>query len=480
MTMSRNVSYGILLVDLIYLPVAFVFAYLLHNPVGFSAPFLDATILLAWWPLLVTATGLWTVLYCKLQLDGFNGGWRFANLLSQLCLGVAILTVLLFSFAFLLHEPFSRLVVIYFGGLLFVGFVAIRFGASVLLRSHSRRGARRRVVILGNGNVARELARKISQHPELMCEVIGFLFPGGSDGQPSNSSGSCPVPTVGVIDLLRAHNANELLIALNDGWSSELGKLVALCRSAQIGISLVPQWYELYLSKAELLELDGLPMLSLMEHRPSPLDFAVKRVTDVALGSMFFLLALPLMVVAGSMLLVRGRRVFRVETRCGRDGWAFPMFRLNVDRDHPERLSGVESILARLSLTELPQLWNVLRGDMALVGPRPESADRVQHYSDWQRQRLAVRPGLTGLAQIHGLRDEHASEDKARFDIQYIYQWTPFLDLSIVLQTCWTLAVRLSSPARLAINCPKPEDVVVPPISSTEVRYADSSHSGTD
>jgi lipopolysaccharide/colanic/teichoic acid biosynthesis glycosyltransferase len=80
---------------------------------------------------------------------------------------------------------------------------------------------------------------------------------------------------------------------------------------------------------------------------------------------------------------------------------------------------------------------------MSLVGPRPESPERVKHYSDWQRQRLSVKPGLTGLAQVHGLREQHSSEEKARFDLQYIFHWSLFLDFSLVLQTAWTLFVRL-------------------------------------
>ncbi len=106
---------------------------------------------------------------------------------------------------------------------------------------------------------------------------------------------------------------------------------------------------------------------------------------------------------------------------------------------NPSRL---EQILHNLSITELPQLWNVLKGDMSMVGPRPESADRVMHYSEWERQRLTVKPGITGLAQVHGLREQHSSEEKCRFDLQYLLDYSPFLDLSLLLQSIWTLVAR--------------------------------------
>ena len=118
------------------------------------------------------------------------------------------------------------------------------------------------------------------------------------------------------------------------------------------------------------------------------------------------------------------------------------MYRLNVDRAMPA-LPAYEKLFIDLGLTELPQLWNVLLGDMDVVGPRPEAPERVKHYSDWQRQRLKIKPGITGLAQIHGLREQHSAEQKTHYDLQYIVRWSPFLDLSLILQTGWTLVARL-------------------------------------
>jgi lipopolysaccharide/colanic/teichoic acid biosynthesis glycosyltransferase len=118
------------------------------------------------------------------------------------------------------------------------------------------------------------------------------------------------------------------------------------------------------------------------------------------------------------------------------------MWRLNSAREC-KQLSRREILLQQLSITELPQLWNVLRGEMSLVGPRPESPERVKHYSDWQLQRLNAKPGMTGLAQVHGLREQHSSEEKTRFDLQYMLDSSPFLDFSLLLQTFWTLIGRL-------------------------------------
>jgi lipopolysaccharide/colanic/teichoic acid biosynthesis glycosyltransferase len=152
------------------------------------------------------------------------------------------------------------------------------------------------------------------------------------------------------------------------------------------------------------------------------------------------------------------------------------MFRLNVDRENPD-LNRFEKLLVRLSLTELPQVWNVLRGEMSLVGPRPESPERVRHYSDWQRQRLSVMPGLTGLAQVHGLREQHSSEEKARFDLEYIFHWSLFLDFSLIVQTAWTLVFRFLKPTKPTALVGVFQPVQV---SMKEVLHADSTQSSAD
>jgi lipopolysaccharide/colanic/teichoic acid biosynthesis glycosyltransferase len=102
-----------------------------------------------------------------------------------------------------------------------------------------------------------------------------------------------------------------------------------------------------------------------------------------------------------------------------------------------------QRFLCQLSISELPQLFNVLSGQMSLVGPRPESLEQLRDYSAWQQRRLNIKPGITGLAQVNGLREQHSSEEKARYDLQYMVHWTPMADLVLLLQTLWTLAARL-------------------------------------
>jgi lipopolysaccharide/colanic/teichoic acid biosynthesis glycosyltransferase len=215
-------------------------------------------------------------------------------------------------------------------------------------------------------------------------------------------------------------------------------------------------------------------MLCLEERRQQKAALLLKRAADLIIAIVLSVLASPIIVIAFAGLSLSGIRPFKRELRCGLKGEPFLMWRLNIDRDDV-KLSGLRLWLARLSLTELPQLLNVVAGDMSLVGPRPESPDRVKHYSEWQRQRLNAAPGLTGLAQVHGLREQHTSEQKARFDLQYLLHWSPLLDLSLLLQTLWTVAIRVWAPRVAAGSIPQARERAF-----TEVLDVDRSHAGAD
>jgi lipopolysaccharide/colanic/teichoic acid biosynthesis glycosyltransferase len=149
------------------------------------------------------------------------------------------------------------------------------------------------------------------------------------------------------------------------------------------------------------------------------------------------------------------------------------MYRFDSERG-ANGVSGLDRLLRKLSVTELPQLVNVLKGDMSLVGPRPEPDERVKRYSDWQRQRLICKPGMTGLAQVHGLREESTSEAKAHYDLRYIQDWSLLTDFSLILQTIWTISRRFflaEAPLEVAPHAHQPEN----PNEFVELAHADRS-----
>lgn len=440
----QNIRYGILIADCLWstgaLGLAIGLRYV-HTSDGISLTRHFQAYGLA----VLVALAAWVLLYFEMGLDGFQGGWRFSAILSKLIVADALLMVVVLASAFVTQHYYSRLVLIYFSFLLMIGVLGVRLLTRLLVTFRQRRMTDDRCVILGNGPVARELADKIASHPELPFQVVGFLFHdepeiangfGGFLGTPFTS-----VKTLQLLDLLAERQVKNLIIAISRFDSPEVPKLIAECERARIQVYVVPGFYDLYMSKPELVEIDGLPLLSLRRQDPLDAGSVLKRSTDILLSVGILCLVSPLLLLSAIVVCMKKGKAFRAEPRCGKDGIPFAMYRLNVDR-HAANLQGYERLFVRWSLTELPQMWNVLRGDMSLVGPRPESAERLRHYSDWQRQRLRVRGGVTGLAQVHGLREYHSSEDKARFDLQYILNWSPFLDLSLILQTVWTLLIR--------------------------------------
>ena len=476
--MSRRLHYSVLIADLFWLLVSLATAYLLRegvqSPAAVGQPsYVEYSFVAA------LALTVWTSLYGRMRLDGFSDGWDPPRVFSRVLIGVLLLMSIMLAAAFLARQFYSRLILSYFGSLLLAGFIAIRFLARAFINSRSRVGVQTRVVIMGSGRIARELANKIARHPELMKKVVGFLYPSNdlpvasAAYFPANIGGS--TSAVGVIELFRSQGVDEVVIAHPRASTSEVQKLIHLTQSAGIKVSLVPEGYELYLLKASFLDVEGLPMLCLEERLPHTSALVIKRVADLVLAAALLLLATPALLVGALVLTMSGKKPFRADVRCGLQGRPFNMWRINIDRDI-KGLPALQNCLARLSLTELPQLVNVLLGDMSMVGPRPESPDRVKHYSDWQRRRLTVKPGLTGLAQVHGLRDQHSSEDKARFDLQYLLHWSPLLDLSLLVQTLWTVGTRLWRPATSNVLIPQQK-----PVSTfTEVLDVDRSHAGAD
>jgi lipopolysaccharide/colanic/teichoic acid biosynthesis glycosyltransferase len=448
---ARNLHRWILLGDLVWVPAAMMLAWILRYGSAWTEVTRESvreTI-----PFLIGTLFLWILLSASMKLDGFRRGWRLSAVVAELFLACCCLMGVLLAAAYLLREYASRLALAYFGVALFVGFIAIRHVAFLMLQARYRKGDVQRAVIIGSGPVAREIVSKIERHPEMLCKVVGFLFPQNGALDPGwNSATATPgetFSTLGAIDCLREQRVNEIILALPRVSVPEVLNFVARSREMGINVSVVPQPYELYLSRPRLLDLGGLPLLQLRETAKEA-GLRWKRAVDIAFA---LLLTVPgcLFVLPSALVLhLRKRKGFCWETRCGQFGKPFRMLRLNVDRNGL-LTSRFERLLVDLSITEAPQLWNVLRGDMSMVGPRPEPPERVRRYSEWQQQRLSLKPGMTGLAQVHGLREQSSSEEKTRFDLQYFLHPSPLTDLSLLLQTLATLAMRVVlTPGRTA------------------------------
>ena len=228
-----SVSRGILLSDLAWSVVALFGAEVLRYGAFWQAA--DRSPSYALLPFLVVTIIIWILLSASMKLDCFRGGWHFPAVFSRLFLAVFCLMCVLLSGGYLAREYVSRLALTYFGLLLFGGFVGIRYVGRLLLLARYHAGKVRRVVIVGANRIARELALKIKRHPEMMCDVVGFLCP-EDDGNLS-CQGAATVPTLGVADLLADQQISDLIMALPGPSLPEILNLVARCRERGISVS---------------------------------------------------------------------------------------------------------------------------------------------------------------------------------------------------------------------------------------------------
>jgi lipopolysaccharide/colanic/teichoic acid biosynthesis glycosyltransferase len=446
--MRNGFRYMILAAYLMWFLVAFGLANIPRYGVTGLFPSMESQLGI-YLPVLAVSFILWTIFFLKHRLEGSSRGWHFPALVSSIIVTSAYLTIALLVIMLFPRMHFPRSVIVHFGMLVLVGALVIRGIAWLLVKSRLWSGSVRRVVIIGQGRLASELTRKISKHPEYMIEVVGFLSLGGKR---SSTEGNLLTSRVGklrtldVLNILKEKKVREIIIAENLPQNAEMDKFLAACQFSGIRVQFVPHSFELYVSTAKLTEIDDIPLVSLGSRNLSFGTQEIKRVVDIVCGSILFTLSLPVTIVIVLVLRQTKGKALKKEVRSGLHAKDFFLYRFNIDRWSPD-LVGFEKFLAEHSLTELPQLWNVIRGDMSLVGPRPESPDRVKHYTIWQRQRLSVKPGLTGLAQVSGLREHHSSEEKAHFDLQYIHSYSGLLDFSIIdfsiiLETVWTICCR--------------------------------------
>ncbi len=449
--MNSRIPRYILALDLVWLVVAFSLSYGLRYSHFEPYPPRFYTVLI------LAAAGVWILLFKTLPLDCFDGGWRFYTVLGRVLRATGLLMIFVIAFAYLAKVYYSRLLLSCFGALLFIGFLLIRVGIYLFLRTQHKRGHTNKVVLVGNERFTREFAFKIVRHPELLYQVVGLLYSVGDSMalDTTLAPGGMLLSSFDVLAALAERGVDELIVLLDESPGLEFQNFVARCRAQGIRVKVLPRGYELYSSKPKLIEIDGLPLISLEAPSTMPGAAAVKRAMDLVIGVLLLPPAACILTVAAVVLLCNKRRILRRELRIGKGGGPFWMYRLDIDRD-VENGPPYERLMRDLSISEIPQVWNVLLGDMSLVGPRPESPERVKHYSEWQKQRLRAKPGVTGLAQVNGLREQHASEDKTRFDLQYQLEWSPFNDLVLLLRTIGTLATRCvpararAKPAQLA------------------------------
>lgn len=388
-------------------------------------------------------------LYVRPQIGDFSG--KIPRLVRATGLGILLATAL--AFAIRTDPPFSRLTMGISGFTILLLVLIERMLCFRLELAHARRGGvRNRVLIVGTDPVAARLKRSLEGEPRLRSRVVGCLTVGTApdpDIPPALICGSAD----NLEAILESHPADKVILTDSSLGHQRIVEIILVCERHMVTFNMVPDMFRIMTGDMDMQVVDDIPLLGVSRW---PLDYfwnrLCKRAEDIVGATVGLILAAPVIAVAA--ILVRrsspGPAFYRQE-RCGEKGRGFTIYKLRTMREDAEGATGpvwareddprrtrIGAVLRRCNIDELPQLWNVLKGDMSLVGPRPERPHFVEKFKDdisrymW---RHVSKPGITGWAQVNGLRGNTSIEERIKYDLYYLENWSLSFDFKILLRT---------------------------------------------
>jgi exopolysaccharide biosynthesis polyprenyl glycosylphosphotransferase len=360
---------------------------------------------------------------------------------------------------------YSRLIFAYAGIAIFILLATARALEKFIQGQLRRRGRGvQRALIVGAGETGRTVMRNIVAHPELGFQAVGFVDDKPERGNRDIGRFKGLGATDRTSDVVKDHEVDVVIITLPWQYHRRIMSIMTQCERAQVSVRIVPDLFQMSLSNVDIDDLNGVPLIGVKPVSISGWNLALKRAMDVVIASLGLILLSPLLLIIAAVIKLDspGPAVFE-QTRIGRAGRPFTLFKfrsmhqgaeseqkslLDLNeavgpifkiKDDPRRTK-LGRLLRRTSLDEFPQLYNVLRGEMSLIGPRPALPSEVERYQEWHKKRLQTRPGITGLWQVSG-RSDLTFDEMVLLDIYYVENWSLLLDLRIALKTipAWLL-----------------------------------------
>jgi exopolysaccharide biosynthesis polyprenyl glycosylphosphotransferase len=403
-----------------------------------------------WWLFMLYAFGLYR------EPGRSIGGTSVAGALDGLTALTAASWFILVVLVVALGESAPAASLIVFWAIAIVATPALRWVGKTLF--WWRPSFAERTLIVGAGSVGHLLAEKIAKHPEFRVRLVGFL----DDGAPVRGGDGPIFPVVGTLDdlgrVIEQMKVTRVIVAFSRARHPEVLNVVRTCADYGVKVNIVPRLFEVVSTRAGVDDVEGIPLLDVGPVELGRFNMFVKRVFDLTIGTVMLLLGAPLLLATALAIKLdsRGPVFFRQE-RMGRGGRVFriykfrsmyagaelqrreleaqneysgPMFKMKVD----PRVTRVGSYIRRWSLDELPQLLNVMTGDMSLVGPRPLWVEEARQCRGWTRKRLDITPGITGLWQVLG-RNSIPFDEMVKLDYMYVTGWSLSWDVKLLLET---------------------------------------------
>jgi len=390
-------------------------------------------------------------LYAPAYLHAVRRHWR---IIGQVC-ALWLIGYLTLSLFFKVNPEISRLFCVIASSLLLLSLMAWRKMLHVwLCRESTSRLIKQKVLFIGWGRESQRLVQAIEHEPAHIYEVVGVV---PDNGFPAGGEPPASIPRLGAYDeveeILRTHEVDMVLLTDLGLPREQLVNIGLACEKAMIEFKLIPNVFQVFVSGLHLENFSGIPVLGISR---LPLHYALnaylKRAVDIVGGAAGLVLSLPLLGLFGAAIkLEDGGPVFYRQRRLGRNGQVFSILKLRSMRIDAEsggrpgwtvqadpRCLRIGAFMRKWNIDEVPQFLNVLRGEMSLVGPRPERPELIEgfkHQILHYNARHNIKPGITGWAQINGLRGDTDLTERVKADLYYIEHWNLLLDIQIMIMT---------------------------------------------
>ncbi len=392
----------------------------------------------------------------------YKGSGYYSRLLKAIVYN--IIAIILVGYIFNLFT-FSRK---WIGLLVLLSIVSI-FISRFLIENITRRLMKRlnisfKTVIVGIGENSERIRDTLEKHPQEGYEVIGYVDEEDKVNRAKKKNRNIKIlgNLNNIADIIKNNNIQTIIISGTDYKYFEVLEILEKLKKYDVSVLLFPGFFEFSMKRVDMREVGGVPLLQVANIGFSGVNLFIKNLMDYLLGGIIFIFFIPIYLIVGLVIKLNSPGpVFYQQERYTKDCRIFYMYKFRsmyVDADQrlkelkeyneadgplfkikkDPRITGVGRFIRRFSIDELPQIINVLKGDLSLVGPRPPIPEEVKQYDEWEMKRMNVKQGITGLWQVSG-RSELSFEEMARLDLYYIQNWSIEMDIKILLKTIPTV-----------------------------------------
>lgn len=445
-----------IIADIFVLACAFLLSHFVRSIAGPFEP-LEAYLwllpfLLVVWVFLLNSFGMYESFRTK------NNAYVVYIILKSGFFVLIILACLIYFFKLPHYVSRAFILLIYINSMLLL--YAEKSMALFMLRFLRKKGYNyRNILLVGTNKRAERFMEIVSKNPEWGLRIIGIV----EHDQVKVGQEFQGVKIIGTFkdlpDIIHKNVVDEVMFLIPRSWLDKVQDMIILCETEGITASIAIDFFDMNFAKLRQSDFGGFPLLSFKSTSDKLWQLFIKRVIDVGFSLVALILLSPVFVFVAIVIKASSRGpVFFTQQRCGLSGRKFKLYKFRTmiagaekKIDELRRLNEMQgpvfkikndprvtdfgNFLRKFSVDEFPQLWNVLKGDMSLVGPRPPIPAEVEKYDNWQRRRLSMRPGLTCLWQIKGRNRITDFNEWMRLDLEYIDNWSLWLDFEILART---------------------------------------------